>query len=81
PSTAELTRRLHRLENRSHGHIDVTEIGRTNQNRPIYNATVGTGPRRLLYITQQHGDEPLGTPAALEFLRHIGTGTTPWHRW
>ncbi|MBB6171593.1 hypothetical protein HNR23_001653 [Nocardiopsis mwathae] len=81
PSTAELTHRLHQLHDHSNGRIRITEIGRTNQNRPIYHATVGTGPRRLLYITQQHGNEPLGTPAALEFLRHTGLGTTPWHHW
>jgi predicted deacylase len=31
----------------------------------------------VLYITQQHGDEPLGTEAALELLQRLATSTHP----
>ncbi|WP_026123612.1 M14 family zinc carboxypeptidase [Nocardiopsis chromatogenes] len=72
PSTEELQRRLDKIEKRSRGAVDVDAIGTTNQGRPIFNATVGTGPLRLMYITQQHGNEPLGTPAALELLEDLG---------
>jgi hypothetical protein len=72
---------LHRLEWRSHGAIDVRAIGQSNQGRPVWGASVGHGPLRILYVTQQHGDEPLGTPAALEFLRQTGIGNSQWQRW
>ncbi|MDA2811757.1 M14 family zinc carboxypeptidase [Nocardiopsis sp. RSe5-2] len=72
PSTEELRRHLDWIEKRSRGAVDVTTIGTTNQGRPIFNATVGTGPLRLMYVTQQHGNEPLGTPAALELLEDLG---------
>ncbi|RCV47456.1 M14 family zinc carboxypeptidase, partial [Marinitenerispora sediminis] len=80
PDTAELTRALTQLQQRSNGAITIAEIGRSNENRPVWSARVGHGPLRLLYITQQHGNEPLGTPAALEFLRQTGIGNTPWQR-
>ncbi|RBM21553.1 peptidase M14 [Prauserella sp. PE36] len=81
PSTAELAWELHALEWRSRGAVDVSEIGRSNQGRPVWSARVGHGPLRILYVTQQHGDEPLGTPAALEFLRETGVGQSRYQRW
>ncbi|GAB3489032.1 M14 family zinc carboxypeptidase [Nocardiopsis coralliicola] len=73
PSNRELAQRLHVIEKKSRGAVAVDSIGTTNQDRPIYAASVGEGPLRLLYVTQQHGNEPLGTPAALEFLEDLGT--------
>jgi hypothetical protein len=81
PSTAELTRELRRLQWRSRGAVDVSEIGRSNQNRPVWSARVGNGPVRIMYVTQQHGNEPLGTPAALKFLESTGVGQSAWQRW
>jgi zinc carboxypeptidase len=81
PSTAELTQELLDLQSRSRGAIRVSAIGKSNQGRPVWSARVGEGPLRILYITQQHGDEPLGTPAALEFLRQIGVGQSNYQRW
>ncbi|WP_210435271.1 M14 family zinc carboxypeptidase [Saccharopolyspora sp. ASAGF58] len=81
PSTAELARKLDELQGRSHGAIEVAAIGKSNQGRPVWSARVGDGPLRVLYVTQQHGDEPLGTPAALEFLREVGVGQSRYQRW
>lgn len=81
PSTAELTRELLELQWQSRGAVQVAAIGRTNQHRPVWSARVGHGPLRIQYVTQQHGDEPLGTPAALEFLRQIGVGQSNYQRW
>ncbi|MCI2415876.1 peptidase M14 [Saccharopolyspora sp. K220] len=81
PSTAELARELLELQWRSRGEIQVSPIGKSNQGRPVWSARVGGGPLRILYITQQHGDEPLGTPAALEFLREVGVGQSSDQRW
>jgi hypothetical protein len=69
------------LAQRSHDRIAVRTIGETNEGRPVWAARVGHGPVRLQYVTQQHGDEPLGTPAAIEFLRTVGVGNTGWHKW
>ncbi|GAB3458468.1 M14 family zinc carboxypeptidase [Actinophytocola sediminis] len=63
------------------GRIEVRSIGQTNEGRPVLAARVGHGPVRIQYVTQQHGNEPLGTPAAIEFLRTVGLGNTPWHKW
>ncbi|MEO3868915.1 M14 family zinc carboxypeptidase [Nonomuraea sp. B12E4] len=74
----ELTTALQRLEQRSNGAIDVESIGRTHEGRDIWTATVGTGPTKVLYITQQHGNEPLGTEAALQLLQRLGTAQATW---
>ena len=81
PSTEELARQLLDLQVRSRGEVQVTPIGASNQQRPVWSARVGHGPQRILYVTQQHGDEPLGTPAALEFLREVGVGNDQHQRW
>ncbi|WP_410604186.1 M14 family zinc carboxypeptidase [Amycolatopsis sp. lyj-90] len=78
PSTAKLAFELHKLALLSHGKIRVDKIGRSNEGRPVWAARVGHGKTRIQYVTQQHGDEPLGTPAALEFLRQVGVGHSPW---
>lgn len=80
PSTAKLALQLKALEILGHGRIDVRAIGRSNEGRPVWSATVGSGPRKILYVTQQHGNEPLATPAAVEFLRTVGLGNSRWQR-
>jgi hypothetical protein len=81
PSPDEVRRALTRLNRESRGRIRLGVAGRTNEGRPIRLASVGHGSTRLLYITQQHGDEPLGTPAALRALWTLGVPDSPWHRW
>ncbi|MEW2353890.1 M14 family zinc carboxypeptidase [Spirillospora sp. NPDC029432] len=71
-TNAELARALKRIERASHGRVHVRSIGTSNQGRPIWFATVGTGSTRLMYVTQQHGDEPLATESALDALRTLG---------
>jgi hypothetical protein len=73
-SNAELARELRRIERAGHGRVRVRSIGTSNQGRPLWFATLGTGPERLMYVTQQHGDEPLGTESALMTLRTLGLG-------
>lgn len=81
PTNEALGARLAALARQSHGRITVRGIGETNEGRPVWAARVGHGPVRIQYVTQQHGDEPLGTPAAVEFLRTVGVPNTFWHRW
>jgi hypothetical protein len=81
PSPAEVGRALARIARDSDGRVRLGVIGRSNENRPLRLASVGHGPTRLLYVTQQHGDEPLGTPAAVRALWTLGVPRTAWHRW
>jgi hypothetical protein len=74
---AELTAALQGIEQRSGGRIAVGSIGTTNEGRDIWAATTGTGKTDVLFITQQHGDEPLGTEAALKLLQHLATSASP----
>ncbi|MCA2214234.1 M14 family zinc carboxypeptidase [Jidongwangia harbinensis] len=81
PTPEELRRALGRIARASDGRVRIGSAGRTNEGRPIRLATVGHGGTRLLYVTQQHGDEPLGTPAAVRALWALGVPDTAWHRW
>lgn len=81
PTNEVLGSTLKKLAKQSHGRVTVRSIGNTNEGRPIWAARVGHGPIRVQYVTQQHGDEPLGTPAAVEFLKTVGLPSTKWHRW
>jgi hypothetical protein len=81
PTNEALALSLKVLARQSHGVVTVRTIGTTNEGRPIWAARVGHGPVRIQYVTQQHGDEPLGTPAAVEFLRTLGLSDSVWHRW
>lgn len=81
PSNETLAASLKALAQHSHGRIAVRTVGVTNEGRPIWAARVGHGPVRVQYVTQQHGDEPLGTPAAVEFLKTVGLSNSAWQRW
>ncbi|MBG0567262.1 peptidase M14 [Actinoplanes sp. NEAU-A11] len=81
PSPDDVRRALTRIARDSDGRVRLGVIGRSNENRPLRLATVGHGHTRLLYVTQQHGDEPLGTPAAIRALWALGVPDTAWHRW
>ncbi|UYM24718.1 M14 family zinc carboxypeptidase [Streptomyces albus] len=70
-SNAELAAELGTLAKRHPHTLDVETIGRSVDGRPLYTATAGTGPRKLLILTQMHGDEPLGTEAALRMLKKV----------
>ncbi|MGW9673006.1 M14 family zinc carboxypeptidase [Streptomyces koyangensis] len=70
-SNAELSAELRTLAERHPHTLDVETIGRSVDGRPLYTATAGTGPRKLLILTQMHGDEPLGTEAALRTLKKV----------
>ncbi|HEU5156086.1 MAG TPA: M14 family zinc carboxypeptidase [Streptosporangiaceae bacterium] len=71
-TNAELARTLARIERAGRGRVDVRSVGSSNERRPLWFATLGHGPLRLLYVTQQHGNEPLGTESAIQALRTLG---------
>ncbi|SNY61025.1 M14 family zinc carboxypeptidase [Paractinoplanes atraurantiacus] len=80
PSPAEVQRALTKIARASDGRVRLGVIGRSNEGRALRLASVGHGPTRLLFVTQQHGDEPLGTPAAIRALWTLGVPDTPWQR-
>ncbi|WP_433337315.1 M14 family zinc carboxypeptidase [Spirillospora sp. CA-294931] len=73
-TNAELARALRTIEKASNGRVQVRSVGESNEGRPLWLATLGTGPKRVMYVTQQHGDEPLGTESAIHTLRTLGLG-------
>jgi murein tripeptide amidase MpaA len=73
----ELVKRLNRIAQSSQGRVTLEVIGQTNEDRDIYMARVGTGDTTVMYITQQHGNEPLPTEAALQLLQHLGSSNSP----
>src|SRR5262245_2741186 len=81
PSPEEVGQALARMARESHGRVRLDTIGRSNEGRPLRLASVGHGRTRLLFVTQQHGNEPLGTPAAVRALWALGVPNTAWHRW
>ncbi|GGQ56405.1 M14 family zinc carboxypeptidase [Couchioplanes azureus] len=81
PMPEEVARALSRIARASDGRVRLGVVGSSNEQRPIPLASVGTGDVRLLYLTQQHGDEPLGTPAAVRALWALGVPDSAWHRW
>ena len=72
----ELTSALQKLD--ASDDVTVRSIGKSNEGRDIWYAETGTGPTRLLYVTQQHGNEPMPTEAALNFLQNVGTSNSAW---
>ena len=81
PSPEQVGKALSRIARAGDGRVRLGVIGRSNEGRPLRLATVGHGRTRLLFVTQQHGDEPLGTPAAVRALWSLGVPDSPWHRW
>ncbi|OYD06248.1 M14 family zinc carboxypeptidase [Paludifilum halophilum] len=73
----ELVKALHRLERVTDGNVQLEVIGQSNENRDIYMAKVGNGPKKMMFVTQQHGDEVMTTEAALNMLNTLGTSNHP----
>lgn len=74
----EMVTELRRIAQRSQGRLTLETVGRSNEGRDLYLAKIGTGPVKVLYITQQHGNEPLGTEAALQLLARLARGGSGW---
>ncbi|MGH3994888.1 MAG: M14 family zinc carboxypeptidase, partial [Pseudonocardiaceae bacterium] len=74
----EMVRALRQIERQTRGRVSLEVIGQSNEGRDLYLARVGTGATKVLYITQQHGNEPLGTEAALQLLQRAGNGGAGW---
>ncbi len=74
PSTLrceDVERLLARLADTSNGGLQVDQFAESYQGRPIYLATIGNGPRRVLLWSQMHGDEPTHTAVLLDLLSYL----------
>lgn len=68
---AELAERLTALARRHPGELDLTEVGRSVEGRPIFRLMLGHGPAKVLLWSQMHGDEPSATPALLDLAEYL----------
>jgi hypothetical protein len=72
----QLTRDLQTLDASSE-RISLRELAQSaGEGDPIHEVQVGEGETNVHLITQIHGDEPVGTEAALLELRRLAHGTT-----
>ena len=53
--------------------VKVEEVGRSFQNREIYQAEWGRGTLKILMWSQMHGDEPTATSAVIDLLAFLQT--------
>lgn len=67
----DVERLLKKLANTSSGRLKVEKFAESNEGRPIYLATLGTGPRRVLLWSQMHGDEPTHTAVMLDLFSYL----------
>ncbi|MGH7782712.1 MAG: M14 family zinc carboxypeptidase, partial [Candidatus Binatia bacterium] len=51
--------------------VKVEEVGRSYQNREIYQAEFGNGPLKVFMWSQMHGDEPTATSALIDMLTFL----------
>lgn len=54
-----------------HPAVQLENLGKSYQGRPIQALQLGVGERRVLMWTQMHGDEPTATAAVLDLLAHL----------
>ena len=59
------------------GNTDPERVGISNKGREIMAARFGNGPTRVVYITQQHGNEYIETEAAFNFLKRLSKWYLP----
>jgi hypothetical protein len=83
PGPDEVNEQLDRFE--EHPWVDVHHVGTSNDGNPLrvaetvdLNGTMPVDERPVtLLLTQQHGNEPAGTPAALRLMANITDGGQP----
>lgn len=74
-SNEEFYAELARLD-KTYATLDLAQAGESLDGNPLYRAVVGDGPQTLMIVTQQHGDEPTATEAAMYLLEFM-SGDSP----
>lgn len=67
----DVERTLARLAAAAADRLKVERFAESYQGRPIFLATIGSGPRRVLLWSQMHGDEPTHTAVLLDLLSFL----------
>ncbi|WP_160719213.1 M14 family zinc carboxypeptidase [Bacillus sp. USDA818B3_A] len=76
-SNEQLEAKLKQLEQSSKGKMKLEQFGTSNDGNPLYAAKLGDNDpskKRVLVYTQIHGNEPLGTEAAIEIIQKLLAG-------
>ena len=53
--------------------VNIIEVCKSENNKPIYSIKIGTGYKKVLIWTQMHGNESTGTKAVIDLLAFIDT--------
>lgn len=78
-SNEQLEAKLKHIEKSSQGKMVLDQFGTSNDGYPLYAAKFGDNDpnkKRVLIYTQIHGNETLGTEAAVELMQKLSTGGT-----
>jgi len=78
-SNEQLEAKLKHIEKSSQGRMVLDQFGTSNDGYPLYAAKFGDNDpnkKRVLIYTQIHGNETLGTEAAVELMQKLSTGGT-----
>ncbi len=66
------------LENLKKLGLQISEVGRSYENREIYQVEWGKGKLKVLMWSQMHGDEPTATSALIDMLAFLQTSKLAW---
>lgn len=55
--------------------FDISEIGKSVQQRSIYQVKIGTGKTKILLWSQMHGNEPTTTKGLFDFFKFLATNS------
>ncbi|MEH7884247.1 M14 family zinc carboxypeptidase [Bacillus sp. JJ1609] len=78
-SNEQLEAKLKQIEKSSQGKMVLDQFGTSNDGYPLYAAKFGDNDpnkKRVLIYTQIHGNETLGTEAAVELMQKLSAGGT-----
>jgi hypothetical protein len=70
-SHSQLMSSLQTLKSRYPDSIRLEEAGKSFLGRSIQLLSLGTGPEKILFWSQMHGDEPSATPALLDIAHYL----------
>jgi len=78
-SNEQMEAKLKQIEKSSQGKMVLEQFGTSNDGYPLYAAKFGNNDpnkKRVLIYTQIHGNETLGTEAAVELMQKLAAGGT-----
>src|SRR3546814_5481836 len=74
-SNNQLYDQLNALSRRFPDALRLEQAGSSNEGRPIWLARLGNSDKSaVMIITQQHGNEPHGTEAAVNLIKRLASG-------